>query len=192
MTNAPLASSLIGSPVGPLLLVATGGKLTGLYLNGRAPARVRAALDAAAGTAAPEDTAVLAETARQLAGYFGGRRRAFGLPLALEGTAFQRTVWDALLRVGYGETVSYGELAHRIGRPTAARAVGLANGRNPVSIIVPCHRVIGADGSLTGYGGGLGSKRHLLDLEQQRHLLDLEQQSHLLDLEEQSRGRAGG
>jgi methylated-DNA-[protein]-cysteine S-methyltransferase len=168
MTNVttPPAGRLIDSPVGPLLLVAADGKLTGLYLDGRAPARVQAALDAAAGPASPADRAVLAEAARQLAEYFGGQRKEFDLPLALAGTAFQRTVWAALLRIGYGETVSYGELADRIGRPTAARAVGLANGRNPVSIVVPCHRVVGADGSLTGYGGGLGNKRRLLDLEQ--------------------------
>lgn len=166
MTNVTLSGRLTGSPLGPLLLVAAGGRLAGLYLGGRAPARVQAALDAAAGPPGRADTAVLAGTARQLAEYFGGRRQAFDLPLALEGTAFQRAVWDALLRIGYGQTVSYGELADRIGRPTAARAVGLANGRNPVSIVVPCHRVVGADGSLTGYGGGLGSKRHLLDLEQ--------------------------
>jgi methylated-DNA-[protein]-cysteine S-methyltransferase len=173
MTNVTFSGSLIGSPVGPLLLVAAGGKLAGLYLDGRAPARVQAALDAADGLASPADTALLAEAARQLEEYFGGQRREFGLPLALDGTAFQQTVWAALLRIGYGETVSYGELADRIGRPTAARAVGLANGRNPVSIIVPCHRVVGADGSLTGYGGGLGNKRRLLDLEQsERRLID--------------------
>jgi methylated-DNA-[protein]-cysteine S-methyltransferase len=173
MTNVTFSGGLIDSPVGPLLLVAAGGKLTGLYLDGRAPARVQAALDAAAGAPSPADAAVLAEAARQLAEYFDGERREFGLPLTLEGTAFQRTVWDALLRIGYGETVSYGELADRIGRPMAARAVGLANGRNPVSIIVPCHRVVGADGSLTGYGGGLGNKRRLLDLEQgERRLID--------------------
>ena len=173
MTNVTLSGTLIDSPVGPLLLVAAGGKLAGLYLDGRAPARVQATLDAAGGQPGPADTAVLAEAARQLAEYFDGDRREFDLPLALDGTAFQRTVWEALLRIGYGETVSYGELADQIGRPTAARAVGLANGRNPVSIIVPCHRVVGSDGSLTGYGGGLGNKRRLLDLEQgERRLID--------------------
>jgi methylated-DNA-[protein]-cysteine S-methyltransferase len=121
---------------------------------------------AAQGTAAAEaDEAVLAETARQLAEYFAGERQSFDLPLALDGTAFQRRVWDALRGIGYGETVSYGELADQIGQPTAARAVGLANGRNPVSIIVPCHRVVGSDGSLTGYGGGVANKQRLLDLE---------------------------
>jgi methylated-DNA-[protein]-cysteine S-methyltransferase len=171
MANVTYSGTLIDSPVGPLLLVATGGKLAGLYLDGRAPARVQAALDAADGPASPADTALLAQAAQQLAEYFDGDRREFGLPLALAGTEFQRTVWTALLGIGYGETVSYGQLADQIGRPTAARAVGLANGRNPVSIIVPCHRVVGSDGSLTGYGGGLGNKRRLLDLERGEHPL---------------------
>jgi methylated-DNA-[protein]-cysteine S-methyltransferase len=148
------------SPLGPLTLVAAGGKLAGLYMNGRAPDSV-----AAAGEADGADAAVLAEAARQLAEYFDGERTAFDLPLALAGTAFQQRVWAALRGIGYGETVSYGQLADRIGQPTAARAVGLANGRNPVSIIVPCHRVVGSDGSLTGYGGGIASKQRLLELE---------------------------
>jgi methylated-DNA-[protein]-cysteine S-methyltransferase len=160
---APLAAAMIDSPVGPLMLVAGGGALAGLYLNERAPAKVLAAIGRGPGDGGEEP--VFEEAARQLGEYFGGRRRSFDLPLALDGTAFQQTVWDALLGVGYGETVSYGQLADRIGRPTAARAVGLANGRNPVSIIVPCHRVVGSDGSLTGYGGGIDNKRRLLDLE---------------------------
>jgi methylated-DNA-[protein]-cysteine S-methyltransferase len=155
-----LARMETDSPLGPLTLIASGGALTGLYLNGRTPASADAA-----GAAEDEDAAVLDEAVRQLSEYFGGQRQAFDLPLALEGTAFQRRVWDALLGIGYGLTVSYGQLADEIGRPTAARAVGLANGRNPVSIIVPCHRVVGADGSLTGYGGGLASKQRLLELE---------------------------
>jgi methylated-DNA-[protein]-cysteine S-methyltransferase len=101
----------------------------------------------------------------QLAEYFAGRRRVFDLPLALRGTPFQRAVWTALLDIPYGETASYGELAQLLGKPAASRAVGLANGKNPVSIIVPCHRVIGSTGSLTGYGGGLERKRYLLDFE---------------------------
>jgi methylated-DNA-[protein]-cysteine S-methyltransferase len=157
-----LSSTMIGSPLGPLMLVAGDGALAGLYLNERAPARVLAAI----GTGSDAGGEVFAEAGRQLGEYFDGQRQAFDLPLALDGTAFQRTVWEALLGVGYGETVSYGQLADRIGRPTASRAVGLANGRNPVSIIVPCHRVVGSDGSLTGYGGGIPSKRLLLDLEQ--------------------------
>jgi methylated-DNA-[protein]-cysteine S-methyltransferase len=160
--NAParLSRTITDSPLGPLTLVARDGALAGLYMNGRAPDPVEAA-DPADGA----DAAVLAEAARQLAGYFGGQRQVFDLPLALAGTAFQRRVWDALRGIGYGDTVSYGQLADQIGQPTAARAVGLANGRNPVSIIVPCHRVVGSDGSLTGYGGGLDNKQRLLELE---------------------------
>ena len=101
----------------------------------------------------------------QLEAYFAGELTDFDVTLRLEGTEFQRRVWAGLLEIPYGETISYGELATRIGQPTASRAVGLANGRNPVSIIVPCHRVIGASGALTGYGGGLDRKRTLLDLE---------------------------
>ena len=104
----------------------------------------------------------LQEAKRQLLDYFGGERRGFDLSLAPAGTAFQRRVWTELRRIPYGETVSYGELARRIGRPTASRAVGAANGRNPLAIVVPCHRVIGADGTLVGYGGGLGVKETLL------------------------------
>jgi methylated-DNA-[protein]-cysteine S-methyltransferase len=102
---------------------------------------------------------------RQLAEYFEGARRDFDLPLSPDGTAFQRCVWNELRRIPYGETISYGELARRIGKPTASRAVGAANGRNPLAIVVPCHRVIGADGTLTGYGGGLSVKHALLSLE---------------------------
>jgi methylated-DNA-[protein]-cysteine S-methyltransferase len=158
--RARQARAVTDSPLGPLTLVAAGGKLAGLYMNVRAPDSVDAA-----GVASGADAGVLAEAARQLAEYFDGERTAFDLPLALAGTAFQQRVWDALRGIGYGETVSYGQLADRIGQPTAARAVGLANGRNPVSIIVPCHRVVGADGSLTGYGGGLDNKHRLLELE---------------------------
>jgi methylated-DNA-[protein]-cysteine S-methyltransferase len=101
----------------------------------------------------------------QLREYFEGRRRSFDVPLEPTGSSFELAVWTALREIPYGETVSYGELAARIGRPEAARAVGVANARNPIAVIVPCHRVIGADGSLTGYGGGLERKRLLLDLE---------------------------
>lgn len=109
---------------------------------------------------------VLVEATRQLAAYFAGELTEFDLPLAPNGTDFQRRVWDQLLRIGWGETASYGEIAHRLGMTNAAsRAVGLANGRNPIPIVVPCHRVIGADGSLTGYAGGVERKQALLDLE---------------------------
>ena len=105
---------------------------------------------------------------KELEEYFEGRRTSFDVPVALHGTPFQRRVWEALLEIPYGETTSYGELARRLGSPRAMRAVGLANGRNPVAVIVPCHRVIGADGTLTGYGGGLERKRLLLELESRR------------------------
>jgi methylated-DNA-[protein]-cysteine S-methyltransferase len=110
------------------------------------------------------------EAIAQLEAYFAGELRRFDLPLAPEGTPFQREVWSALTVIPYGETVSYGELARRLGRPAASRAVGAANGQNPIPIVIPCHRVIGADGSLTGYGGGLERKRALLDLERNRQL----------------------
>ena len=131
----PLARTEIGSPLGPLTLIASGGTLAGLYMNGRTPASA-----GAAGAAEGADAAVLDEAVRQLSEYFGGQRHAFDLPLALEGTAFQRRVWDALLGIGYGQTISYGQLAGQIGQPTAGRAVGLANGRTPVSSCVPCPR----------------------------------------------------
>lgn len=105
------------------------------------------------------------EAIAQLEAYFAGERRRFDLPLAPEGTPFQREVWSALTAIPYGETISYGELARRLGRPAASRAVGAANGQNPIPIVIPCHRVIGADGSLTGFGGGLAIKRRLLDFE---------------------------
>jgi methylated-DNA-[protein]-cysteine S-methyltransferase len=105
------------------------------------------------------------EAIAQLNAYFAGELRRFDLPLAPEGTPFQREVWSALTAIPYGETVSYGVLARRLGRPAASRAVGAANGQNPIPIVIPCHRVIGADGSLTGFGGGLAIKRRLLDLE---------------------------
>jgi methylated-DNA-[protein]-cysteine S-methyltransferase len=105
------------------------------------------------------------EAIGQLEAYFEGERREFDLPLAPEGTPFQREVWEMLRKIPYGETVSYGELARRLERPGSSRAVGAANGRNPIPIVIPCHRVVGADGSLTGFGGGLEVKRRLLALE---------------------------
>ncbi len=177
-TGPRLSSTMIDSPVGPIMLVAGGGALTGLYLNERAPAKVLAALDAPApdapvldapaGEPSDADAAVLDTAACQLGEYFDGRRQEFDLPLALAGTEFQRQVWETLLGIGYGETMSYAQIADKIGRPTAVRAVGHANGQNPVSIIVPCHRVVGSDGSLTGYGGGLANKALLLDMESRR------------------------
>jgi|ERR1700733_1617797 methylated-DNA-[protein]-cysteine S-methyltransferase len=118
-----------------------------------------------------EDRAPFVETIRQLRAYFDGELRKFDLPLSLEGTEFQLRVWQNLCAIPYGETISYGQLACRVGNPKAARAVGLANGSNPIPIIVPCHRVIGSNGSLVGYGGGLSNKKALLSLEKQRELL---------------------
>lgn len=112
-----------------------------------------------------EDASALADAVAQLREYFAGDRTLFDLPLAPRGTEFQRSVWDALVGIPYGETRSYGDIASRIGNPTASRAVGAANGRNPIAIVIPCHRVIGASGNLTGYAGGLGIKRALLELE---------------------------
>lgn len=146
------------SPIGELLLTGDGHALRGLHMRqGRRPVAV--------GADWLEADHAFEEVRAQLTDYFAGRRTSFDVPLQLEGTTFQREVWRGLLEIDYGETISYGELARRIGRPRAVRAVGLANGRNPIAVIVPCHRVIGADGTLTGYGGGLESKRLLLDLE---------------------------
>ena len=148
----------IDTPIGELTLIARDGALAGLRFPG---------YDRAGGTISTEGTEpVLEAAAAQLREYFAGERTAFDLPLALDGTPFQQEVWRALADIPYGETVSYGEQAKRLGRPDAVRAVGAANGRNPIAIVLPCHRVIGADGSLTGFGGGLETKRRLLDLEQ--------------------------
>jgi methylated-DNA-[protein]-cysteine S-methyltransferase len=155
--------TVIDSPIGPLTLIAENGSLAGVHME-----ITRYEPDAATlGTAVDrDDEPVLASAARQLDAYFDGDLTDFDLPLTLDGSPFQRTVWAGLRGIPYGQTTSYGELARRIGQPSASRAVGLANGRNPVSIVVPCHRVIGADGSLTGYGGGMDRKRFLLALEQ--------------------------
>jgi methylated-DNA-[protein]-cysteine S-methyltransferase len=163
-TGARRSYTVIDSPIGPLTLVASDGRLVGLYMD--TPDRVPAAT--VLGELVPADGGdpVLAAAAGQLKAYFAGQLTEFSVPLALAGTTFQRQVWTALQAIGYGQTMSYGQLADKLGQPSASRAVGLANGRNPVAIIVPCHRVIGADGSLTGYGGGLDRKRFLLGLEQ--------------------------
>jgi methylated-DNA-[protein]-cysteine S-methyltransferase len=156
MTN--LIYTTIDSPIGELLLVGDGERLHRLSMQGgRRPTPINPSWER-------RDDA-FAEVRSQLAEYFDGRRRDFDVPLGLAGNEFELRVWEALCRIPYGETVSYGEIAREIGAPSAARAVGLANGRNPVAVIVPCHRVIGADGGLTGYGGGLERKRLLLDLE---------------------------
>jgi len=148
----------IETPIGPLLVAADEAGLRRIAFpsRGKAPSPERAWV---------RDPAPFRELRRQLAEYFAGERRTFSLALAPEGTAFQLATWRALREIPYGTTISYAELARRIGRPAASRAVGAANGRNPLPIVVPCHRVIGADGSLTGFGGGLPVKRALLELE---------------------------
>jgi methylated-DNA-[protein]-cysteine S-methyltransferase len=147
------------SPVGPLLLASDGDALCLIgFENPRHPV-------ARDGDWHEGDDAVLGEARRQLGEYFSGTRRRFDLPLAPRGTTFQQQVWQSLRDVPYGETISYATLAARIGKPSAVRAVGAANGRNPLPIVVPCHRVIGADGSLTGFGGGVPTKQFLLQLE---------------------------
>lgn len=144
------------SPVGTLWLTGDGAALTGLYME-------RPALLDLPGWV--EDDAPFAAAREQLAAYFAGERQEFDLPLSPIGTPFQQQVWAALRAIPYGETRSYREIAEQLGRPTASRAVGAANGRNPISVIVPCHRVVGSSGVLTGYAWGLERKRALLDLE---------------------------
>lgn len=157
-TAKTLLYTTIDSPIGELLLLGDGMALHGLHMqDGRKPIAVARAWRRSA-----EE---FADVIEQLDEYFAGRRTSFDVELALAGTPFQLEVWRALQAIDYGETISYGELAERIGRPSASRAVGMANGRNPVAVIVPCHRVIGANGTLTGYGGGVERKRLLLDLE---------------------------
>lgn len=150
--------TVIDSPYGPLTLVAEAGVLCGLYMTDqrhRPPEETFGEHDET-----PFDAAI-----GQLEAYFEGELKEFTVELRLNGTEFQRRVWDQLRRIPYGETRSYGELADALGSPGASRAVGLANGKNPIGIIVPCHRVVGANGSLTGYGGGLDRKQRLLDFE---------------------------
>lgn len=155
--------TVIDSPVGPLTLVAADDALVGLSMSEQRHAPAPGWFgEPSDGT----DSEPLAQASRQLREYFDGERTEFDIPLSLEGTEFQRRVWTALREISYGETISYGQLADQIGQPSASRAVGLANGRNPVGIIVPCHRVVGSDGSLTGYGGGIERKRYLISHEQ--------------------------
>jgi methylated-DNA-[protein]-cysteine S-methyltransferase len=151
--------TVMESPVGPLTLVSTDGVLCGLYMTEQ---RHRPTEE----TFGPRDDTLSHDVIEQLNAYFAGDLKEFDLELTMAGTEFQRRVWAELREIPYGETVSYGELAQRMGSPSASRAVGLANGKNPIGIIVPCHRVIGSSGSLTGYGGGLPRKRFLLSFEQ--------------------------
>lgn len=151
----------IWSPVGELTLVADARGLAAILWEKDRPGRVRLG-------SLTEDAEhpVLVETERQLGEYFAGKRRTFDVPLSFSGSDFQKQVWGALLTIPFGETRSYGEIAQQVGRPTASRAVGAANGRNPISIIAPCHRVVGSTGKLTGFAGGLDAKKYLLELEQ--------------------------
>lgn len=155
--SAPCYYTLLPSPVGPLVITSNGKAITGLYT----PEHRRHA-EAQQGI---QETAPFHEAARQLAAYFAGERKNFDLPLQPEGTPFQQRVWRLLQQIPHGQTRSYGQLAASMGAPSASRAVGMANGRNPISIIIPCHRVIGAGGKLTGYAGGLATKQWLLKHE---------------------------
>ena len=150
----------IASPIGELTLIASDDGLVAVLWEDDTPDRVRL------GTLsdAPNHP-VLVQAERELGDYFAGRRTTFSVPLDMRGTDFQQSVWRALLTIPFGETRSYADIATQIGRPTATRAVGTANGRNPISIIAPCHRVIGSNGSLTGFAGGLKAKEYLLGLE---------------------------
>ena len=158
-----LASKTIHSPVGKLKLVASERGLVAILWENDAPNRVRLGEFVMS-----ETNHTLVQTERQLSEYFAGERQNFTVSLDLRGTAFQMNVWEALLAIPFGETRSYGELARRLGNAKGARAVGAATGKNPVSIVVPCHRVIGAAGQLTGFAGGLDAKMRLLALEQKK------------------------
>jgi methylated-DNA-[protein]-cysteine S-methyltransferase len=155
----------IDSPIGLLTLAGTDGTLTNLRMVDQTYEPSRAGWT--------QDDSVFADAVRQLKAYFAGDLIDFDVELDLRGTAFQQRVWKALMTIPYGETRSYGEIAEQIGAPSAARAVGLANGHNPIAVIVPCHRVIGASGKLTGYGGGLDRKQTLLQLESCRAATNL-------------------
>ncbi|MDG2534531.1 methylated-DNA--[protein]-cysteine S-methyltransferase [Sphingomonas sp. HITSZ_GF] len=155
-----LSTKTIASPVGELTLVASGTGIVAILWENDSPDRVK--LDA---TTEDAGHPVLEAAEAQLREYFDGARTAFDLPLDFRGTDFQKSVWAELLAIPFGETRSYGEIAEKLGRPKAARAVGAANGRNPISIVAPCHRVIGSTGKLTGFAGGLAAKEYLLTLE---------------------------
>ncbi len=161
----PVSYTRIDSPVGGLLLAAANDGLRVLsFINGRKTIEP----DPEWLAVAPDASATLRETVRQLRAYWARGLREFDLPLKPQGTPFQLMVWKQLCAIPYGTTISYGELARRVGNPKGSRAVGLANGSNPIAIVIPCHRVIGSNGKLTGYGGGLAIKEKLLELEQQR------------------------
>ena len=169
MTAPPLCDrthAVVDSPLGPVTLVGQAGALAGVYLHEQRHLPPTSSLG-------PRDDATLPHLQEQLSAYLAGELQDFDVELAPLGTPFQAEVWAALRRVSYGTTTTYGALAAAVGRPTAVRAVGAANGRNPYCLVVPCHRVVGADGSLTGYAGGLARKRFLLDLEARQPALDL-------------------
>jgi methylated-DNA-[protein]-cysteine S-methyltransferase len=155
-----LAYKYVASPVGKLKLVASETGLIAILWENDNPRRVRLA-----DLVEDNNQGILVETERQLNEYFAGKRDEFSIPLDMRGTAFQKDVWRALQAIPFGKTRSYGEIANQVGRPTASRAVGAANGQNPISIVVPCHRVVGSSGKLTGFAGGLEAKAHLLNLE---------------------------
>jgi len=161
-----LAFKHASSPVGQLTLIAGDAGLVAILWEDDAPDRVRLGEM----TARP-DHSVLAETERQLGDYFAGRRQSFRVPLDFRGSPFQKAVWQALLTIPFGQTRTYGEIARQIGCPSAARAVGAANGRNPISIIAPCHRVLGSNGALTGFAGGLPAKEYLLAHERRQAVI---------------------
>ena len=170
MSKEPMSYvyKMVESPFGKLKLVASEKGLAAILWEKDDPRRVRL------GPMKPDpDNKLLKETEKQLSAYFNGRLKKFTVPLDFKGTDFQKSVWAALLTIPFGETRSYGEIARQIGRPRASRAVGAANGRNPISIITPCHRLLGASGKLTGFAGGLEAKDHLLKLEGRDPLLGL-------------------
>ncbi|HEY8481127.1 MAG TPA: methylated-DNA--[protein]-cysteine S-methyltransferase [Spirillospora sp.] len=160
------AHVVVDSPIGPLTLVAQGDALSGLYME---DARHRPP-EESFGVPGDPQSKPFAMAVEQLSAYFAGELTEFDLPLVLNGTSFQQRVWALLQEIPYGKTATYGEIAAALGKPSASRAVGLANGRNPICVIVPCHRVIGSTGDLTGYGGGLDRKRYLLDFERRTSL----------------------
>lgn len=181
------AYKLMDSPVGQLRLVANGERLAAILWENDKPNRVRLGELVEA-----NDRPVLIDTERQLNEYFIGTRREFDLPLAFHGTEFQKQVWAALLTIPFGQTRSYAEIAVQIGNVNAVRAVGAANGKNPISIVAPCHRVIGASGDLTGFAGGLANKMFLLSLEAGQTSLEAEadRQTHMFTEEEKARADA--
>ena len=156
--SEPAWDTVLGTPFGPLRVVGTAQGLTNVeFTEGEQPPRQESGWQ--------EESGLLAEAKQQLHEYFEGQRRCFTLPVAPGGTPFQQRVWQELQKIPWGTTTTYGEIAKRIGKPAAVRAVGSANGRNPLAIVIPCHRVIGSDGSLTGYAGGIATKRRLLQHE---------------------------